>query len=58
MHKRENKEDEATKSFEFVKQKCSSTTTESLLNNWPLMSSIILFCIVSFEDMAYSEVRC
>lgn len=29
---------------------------ESLLKNWPLMSSIIVYCIFSLHDMAYSEV--
>ncbi|GJZ10952.1 zinc induced facilitator-like 1-like protein isoform X1 [Tanacetum coccineum] len=28
----------------------------SLLKNWPLMSSIIVYCIFSLHDMAYSEV--
>nr|CBX25429.1 hypothetical_protein [Oryza glaberrima] len=29
---------------------------KSLLSNWPLMSSIILYCVFSFHDMAYTEV--
>lgn len=29
---------------------------ESLLKNWPLMSSIIVYCIFSLHDMAYSEI--
>ncbi|XP_027114250.1 protein ZINC INDUCED FACILITATOR-LIKE 1 isoform X3 [Coffea arabica] len=28
----------------------------SLLKNWPLMSSIIVYCIFSLHDMAYSEI--
>ncbi|XP_010419980.1 PREDICTED: protein ZINC INDUCED FACILITATOR-LIKE 1-like [Camelina sativa] len=28
----------------------------SLLNNWPLVSSIIVYCILSLHDMAYSEI--
>ncbi|EOA19567.1 hypothetical protein CARUB_v10002619mg [Capsella rubella] len=28
----------------------------SLLNNWPLISSIIVYCIFSLHDMAYSEI--
>lgn len=28
----------------------------SLLKNWPLMSSIIVYCVFSLHDMAYSEV--
>ncbi|PNT64233.1 hypothetical protein BRADI_4g26354v3 [Brachypodium distachyon] len=34
----------------------SATTDQNLFKNWPLMSSIILFCIMSFEDMAYTEI--
>ncbi|KAK7322523.1 hypothetical protein VNO77_25907 [Canavalia gladiata] len=29
---------------------------ESLFRNWPLMSSILVFCVVSLHDVAYSEV--
>jgi hypothetical protein len=29
---------------------------KSLLRNWPLMSSIILYCVFSFHDMAYTEI--
>ncbi|KAL1188940.1 Protein ZINC INDUCED FACILITATOR-LIKE 1 [Cardamine amara subsp. amara] len=28
----------------------------SLLNNWPLISSIIVYCIFSLHDMAYTEI--
>ncbi|CAN1804376.1 Protein ZINC INDUCED FACILITATOR-LIKE 1 [Linum perenne] len=28
----------------------------SLLRNWPLMSSIIVYCVFSLHDMAYSEI--
>ncbi|KAI3781158.1 hypothetical protein L2E82_11161 [Cichorium intybus] len=28
----------------------------SLLKNWPLMSSIIVYCVFSLHDMAYSEI--
>lgn len=34
--------------------KVSSTT--SLLKNWPLMSSIIVYCVFSLHDMAYTEI--
>lgn len=56
MHKLEKKEDQQINSFESVEQHSTSTTTKSLFRNWPLMSSITLFCIACFEDMAYSEV--
>ncbi|KAI4384318.1 hypothetical protein MLD38_002489 [Melastoma candidum] len=29
---------------------------KSLLRNWPLMSSIIVYCVFSLHDMAYSEI--
>ncbi|XP_048232088.1 protein ZINC INDUCED FACILITATOR-LIKE 1 isoform X2 [Ricinus communis] len=32
------------------------TSGESLLMNWPLMSSIIVYCIFSLHDMAYTEI--
>ncbi|KAF5791066.1 putative major facilitator superfamily, MFS transporter superfamily [Helianthus annuus] len=28
----------------------------SLFKNWPLMSSIIVYCVFALEDMAYSEI--
>ncbi|KAF9676481.1 hypothetical protein SADUNF_Sadunf08G0006400 [Salix dunnii] len=31
-------------------------SNESLLKNWPLMSSIIVYCIFSLHDMAYTEI--
>uniref|UniRef100_A0A6N2LRK4 Major facilitator superfamily (MFS) profile domain-containing protein n=1 Tax=Salix viminalis TaxID=40686 RepID=A0A6N2LRK4_SALVM len=31
-------------------------SNESLLRNWPLMSSIIVYCIFSLHDMAYTEI--
>ncbi|EEC67623.1 hypothetical protein OsI_35010 [Oryza sativa Indica Group] len=41
---------------EFVKQHTGPAKDKSLFKNWPLMSSIVLFCIVSFDDMAYTEI--
>lgn len=29
---------------------------QSLLKNWPLMSSIIVYCVFQLHDMAYTEV--
>ncbi|EEE51608.1 hypothetical protein OsJ_32873 [Oryza sativa Japonica Group] len=43
-------------SEEFVKQHTGPAKDKSLFKNWPLMSSIVLFCIVSFDDMAYTEI--
>ncbi|CAM0151333.1 unnamed protein product [Urochloa decumbens] len=63
-HKVHNKEDQHPESLitylsdskEFDKQCSTSTKNKGLLTNWPLMSSIILFCITCFDDMAYSEI--
>lgn len=33
-----------------------SQSQKSLLKNWPLMSSIIVYCIFQLHDMAYTEV--
>lgn len=30
----------------------------SLLKNWPLMSTIIVYCVFSLQEIAYSEVSC
>jgi hypothetical protein len=30
---------------------------QSLIKNWPLMSSIIVYCVFSLHDMAYTEVN-
>ncbi|XP_047321723.1 protein ZINC INDUCED FACILITATOR-LIKE 1-like [Impatiens glandulifera] len=40
-----------TEDMEGVKPK-----SESLFKNWPLMSSIIVYCIFSLHDMAYTEI--
>lgn len=32
------------------------TSQRSLLKNWPLMSSIIVYCVFQLHDMAYTEV--
>ena len=63
MHKLEKREDQPadspiaylSNSEDSVKQHITSTW--SLFKNWPLMSSIVLFCIACFDDMAYTEVR-
>ncbi|KAL7157905.1 hypothetical protein ABFS83_02G107600 [Erythranthe nasuta] len=33
-----------------------SNSKENLLKNWPLMSSIIVYCVFSLHDMAYTEI--
>lgn len=34
----------------------SATSKENLITNWPLMSSIIVYCVFSLHDMAYTEI--
>ncbi|KAI5001411.1 hypothetical protein ZWY2020_026061 [Hordeum vulgare] len=43
-------------SDELVEHTITSATKTNILKNWPLMSSIILYCVVCFDDMAYTEV--
>ena len=44
-------------SSEYVANKITKKhEAESLLRNWPLMSSIIIYCIFSLQDVAYQEV--
>ncbi|XP_060218275.1 protein ZINC INDUCED FACILITATOR-LIKE 1-like [Lycium barbarum] len=39
-----------------TKEGNESTSKENLFKNWPLMSSIIIYCVFALHDMAYSEV--
>lgn len=62
-HKISKKKDDASESLvhfsdpeELIERNIASTLKKNLLKNWPLMSSIILFCIVCFDDMAYTEI--
>ncbi|XP_022726131.1 protein ZINC INDUCED FACILITATOR 1-like isoform X2 [Durio zibethinus] len=32
------------------------TSQQNLLKNWPLMSSIIIYCVFQLHDMAYAEI--
>jgi hypothetical protein len=41
---------------EKIEQSNSSDTKKSLFKNWPLISSITVYCVFSFHDMAYTEV--
>ncbi|XP_044971582.1 protein ZINC INDUCED FACILITATOR-LIKE 1-like isoform X2 [Hordeum vulgare subsp. vulgare] len=63
-HKLDKIEDRANGSFiahsasseELIEQQVKSVPTKNLLKNWPLMSSIVLYCIFCFDDMAYTEI--
>ncbi|KAK4800044.1 hypothetical protein SAY86_025409 [Trapa natans] len=37
-------------------QESHEPVRKSLLRNWPLMSSIIVYCVFQLHDMAYSEI--
>ncbi|CAH9073333.1 unnamed protein product [Cuscuta epithymum] len=34
----------------------SKDSKKSIFNNWPLMSSIIIYCVFSLHEMAYTEI--
>lgn len=34
----------------------NSSSEASLLKNWPLMSTIIVYCVFSLQEIAYLEV--
>lgn len=42
---------------EYTHEETELNPKGSLFTNWPLMSSIIVYCVFSLHDMAYSEVR-
>lgn len=71
LHKHNEKDrsyDDSYDSLEAASHECStkeiteedeereSTSKQSLLKNWPLMSSIIVYCVFSLHDMAYTEI--
>jgi len=61
VRENENKNIEALEAHlncckEKVEQISSFDDKKNLFKNWPLMSSIILYCVFSFHDMAYTEV--
>lgn len=35
-----------------------STSKQNLFTNWPYMSAMIVYCIFSLHDIAYTEVTC
>lgn len=46
----------ATQQSEMKEVEENKSSKKSLWKNWPLMSSIIVYCILSLHDMAYTEV--
>ncbi|KAK7392238.1 hypothetical protein VNO78_20670 [Psophocarpus tetragonolobus] len=49
---------EALENGGFVVGKDKIQKNENLLLNWPLMSSIIVYCVFVLHDVAYQEVKC
>ena len=41
----------------YMSDNIKTDSSESLYKNWPLMSSILVYCVFSLHDMAYTEVR-
>ncbi|VVB14389.1 unnamed protein product [Arabis nemorensis] len=62
LHNHKSDDDSShDKSFDALKDPESHQASErneetSLLKNWPLISSIIVYCIFSLHDMAYTEI--
>ncbi|MFS7969978.1 putative major facilitator superfamily, MFS transporter superfamily [Helianthus anomalus] len=54
LHFHKNNELESADAHETTEEKDSNFM--SLLKNWPLMSSIIVYCVFSLHDMAYTEI--
>ncbi|KAM7472661.1 hypothetical protein LguiA_010844 [Lonicera macranthoides] len=46
----------ASDAKEEADEKKESSSIASLFKNWPLMSSILVYCIFSLHDMAYTEI--
>ncbi|XVE68383.1 hypothetical protein DITRI_Ditri09bG0064100 [Diplodiscus trichospermus] len=63
IHKRDDKESDDVNDA-VVMSTCEPNANEkveiegqqSLLRNWPLMSSIIVYCVFQLHDMAYAEI--
>ncbi|GAB2211376.1 hypothetical protein Droror1_Dr00024688 [Drosera rotundifolia] len=53
---KEAKSIEEKPSLEALETGVTPAPSKSLIRNWPLMSSIIVYCIFSLHDMAYTEI--
>ncbi|WOH13518.1 hypothetical protein DCAR_0833028 [Daucus carota subsp. sativus] len=40
----------------YMSDNIKTDSSESLYKNWPLMSSILVYCVFSLHDMAYTEI--
>ncbi|PON46756.1 Major facilitator, partial [Parasponia andersonii] len=48
-------ESDIEETMEASEERCP-TSKQSLLRNWPLMSSIVVYCVFQLHDMAYAEI--
>ncbi|CAN4108532.1 unnamed protein product [Withania somnifera] len=55
-HDSEMPPQEALEAASDTREGNESTSKENLFKNWPLMSSIIVYCVFALHDMAYSEI--
>ncbi|KAK1432542.1 hypothetical protein QVD17_09439 [Tagetes erecta] len=51
-----HKKDELECASAEKKDEKKDSTLISLLKNWPLMSSVLVYCVFSLHDMAYTEI--
>ncbi|MCL7026400.1 hypothetical protein MKW94_020057 [Papaver nudicaule] len=51
-----HKHDESSQKEDIEAANYSTESKESLWTNWPLMSSIIVYCVFSLHDTAYTEI--
>lgn len=56
LHKHTKFEMRAETAEAATTQESTESPKKSLLKNWPLMSSIITYCVFSLHDTAYSEI--
>jgi len=59
-HSRDVPKDPTSESVDKKHSNVDSTDSHSngnLFKNWPLMSTIIVYCVFSLQEMAYTEVR-
>ncbi|KAJ0707612.1 hypothetical protein HanLR1_Chr09g0320421 [Helianthus annuus] len=56
LHIHKKAELESASDVRVAQDEEKDSTLLSLLKNWPLMSSIIVYCVFSLHDTAYTEV--
>ncbi|MFS7969987.1 hypothetical protein Hanom_Chr09g00815671 [Helianthus anomalus] len=56
LHIHKKAELESASDVSVAQDEENDSTLLSLLKNWPLMSSIIVYCVFSLHDTAYTEI--